>query len=197
VITSQREQYDVTVHLFICIGRSLDKITIMPLTFTVDRKASYRGLSSLFSFRSVSPFTIVIVPSRSSFSHSFGASLSFLQTTHSYYAHLHLKAEASCNGLILKNMLVEFLRTFRRGRPPTLMDRVLPPPSPALAARHALFSLAYEAPPRRERVPVLVVRPALSTFTAPTDPPPSALPCKKWSDAQTRVIQLQTSDAYH
>jgi hypothetical protein len=109
VITGQREQYGVIVHLFIGTERSLDKITFMPLTFTVDRKAIYRGLSNLFSFRSVSPFTIVVVPSRSSFSHSFEASLSFLHTTLSYYAHLHLKVEASCNGLILKNMLVEFL----------------------------------------------------------------------------------------
>jgi hypothetical protein len=61
VITSQREQYDVIVHLFIGTRRSLDKITFMSLTFTVDHKASYRGLSSLFSFKLVSPFTIVIV----------------------------------------------------------------------------------------------------------------------------------------
>jgi hypothetical protein len=100
MITSQREQYGVTVHLFIGTGRSLDKITFMSLTFTVDHKASCQGLSSLFSFRSVSPFTIVIVLSRSSFSYNFGASLSLLQTTHSYNAHLHLKAEASCNDLI-------------------------------------------------------------------------------------------------
>jgi hypothetical protein len=40
MITSQREQYGVTVHLFIGTGRSLDKITFMSLTFTVDHKAS-------------------------------------------------------------------------------------------------------------------------------------------------------------
>jgi hypothetical protein len=80
VITIQREQYGVTIHLFIDTGHSLDKITFMSLTFTVDHKASCRGLSSLFSFRSVSSFTIIIVLSRSSFSHSFGASLSFFQT---------------------------------------------------------------------------------------------------------------------
>jgi hypothetical protein len=43
VITIQREQYGVTVHLFIGTGRSLDKITFMSLTFTVDHKASCRG----------------------------------------------------------------------------------------------------------------------------------------------------------
>jgi hypothetical protein len=99
VITIQREQYGVIVHLFIGIGRSLDKITFMSLTFTVYHKASYRGLSSLFSFRSVSSFTIVIVLSRSFFSHSFEASLSFLQTAPSYHARFRLKAEASCGNL--------------------------------------------------------------------------------------------------
>jgi hypothetical protein len=59
VITSQREQYGVTVHLFIDKGRSLDEITFMHFTFTIDHKASCRGLSSLFPFNLVSPFTIV------------------------------------------------------------------------------------------------------------------------------------------
>jgi hypothetical protein len=36
VSTSQREQYGVTVHLFIGTGHSLCKITSMPLTFTID-----------------------------------------------------------------------------------------------------------------------------------------------------------------
>jgi hypothetical protein len=36
VITSQREQYGVTVHLFTGTGRSLGKITSMSLTFTID-----------------------------------------------------------------------------------------------------------------------------------------------------------------
>jgi hypothetical protein len=48
VITIQREQYGVIVHLFIGTGRSLDKITFMSLTFTDDHKSSCRGLSSLF-----------------------------------------------------------------------------------------------------------------------------------------------------
>jgi hypothetical protein len=98
-ITMQREQYDVTVHLFISTGRSPGKITFLSLTFTINHKASCRGLSSLFSFRSVPSFTIVIVLSQSSSSRSFGARLSFLQTAPSYRTHLHLKAEASCNSL--------------------------------------------------------------------------------------------------
>jgi hypothetical protein len=57
----QREQYGVTVHLFIGTGRSPGKITFVSLTFTVDPKANYQGPSSLFSFRSVPSFTIVIM----------------------------------------------------------------------------------------------------------------------------------------
>jgi hypothetical protein len=53
-ITSQREQYGVTIHLFIGTGRNLDKITFMSLTFTISQTVSCRGLSSLFPFRSVS-----------------------------------------------------------------------------------------------------------------------------------------------
>jgi hypothetical protein len=99
VITSQPEQYGVTVHLFIGTGHGLNKITFMSLTFTIDHKANCRGLNNLFSFRSVSPFIIVVALILSSFRHSFGASLSFVQTASSYHAHLHLKAEASCNGV--------------------------------------------------------------------------------------------------
>jgi hypothetical protein len=61
VITSQREQYGVTVHLFIGIGRSPSKITSMSLTFTVSQKVSCWGLSSLFPFRSVLSSTTVLV----------------------------------------------------------------------------------------------------------------------------------------
>jgi hypothetical protein len=54
VNTSQREQYGVTVHLFIGTKRSLYKITSMPFVFTIDLKTIYRGLDSLFLFESVS-----------------------------------------------------------------------------------------------------------------------------------------------
>jgi hypothetical protein len=53
VKTSQREQYGVTVHLFIGTGRSLCKITFMLLTFTIDLRIIYRVLDSLFPFKSV------------------------------------------------------------------------------------------------------------------------------------------------
>jgi hypothetical protein len=56
VNTSQREQYGGTVHLFIGTGRSLCKITFMPFMFTIDLRTIYRGLDSLFLFKSV-PFS--------------------------------------------------------------------------------------------------------------------------------------------
>jgi hypothetical protein len=58
VNTSQREQYGGTVHLFIGIGRILCKITFMPFMFTIDLRTIYRGLDSLFLFKSV-PFSAV------------------------------------------------------------------------------------------------------------------------------------------
>jgi hypothetical protein len=56
VNTSQREQYEGTVHLFIGTGRSLCEITFMPFMFTIDLRTIYRGLDSLFLFKSV-PFS--------------------------------------------------------------------------------------------------------------------------------------------
>jgi hypothetical protein len=56
VNTSQREQYRVTVHLFIGTGHSLCKITFMPFMFTIDLRTIYRGLDSLFLFKLV-PFS--------------------------------------------------------------------------------------------------------------------------------------------
>jgi hypothetical protein len=107
-------------HPFVGMGRSPDKITFMSLTFIVNHEASYQGLSSLFPFRSVSSSTFNIKLSQSSFSHSFGVRSSCLRVVSLYHANLHPKAEASCSSLFtLKNMLVTFLRTFVRGRPPT------------------------------------------------------------------------------
>jgi hypothetical protein len=51
---SQREQYRSTVHLFIGMGRSPCKITPMPFTFANNSIVIYRGLNSLFPFKSVS-----------------------------------------------------------------------------------------------------------------------------------------------
>jgi hypothetical protein len=106
----QREQYGATVHLFIGMGYNPGKITFISLTFTTNHKASYQGLNSLFPFRSISSSTFIIILSRSSFNHSFGARSSFLQIVPSYHTYLRLKAEASCNSLwYIENMLVAFL----------------------------------------------------------------------------------------
>jgi hypothetical protein len=51
---SQREQYRITVHLFIDTGRSPCKITPMPFTFANNFIEIRRGLNSLFIFKSVS-----------------------------------------------------------------------------------------------------------------------------------------------
>jgi hypothetical protein len=56
VNTSQREQYEGIVHLFIGTGRNQCKITFMPFMFTIDLRIIYRGLDSLFLFKSV-PFS--------------------------------------------------------------------------------------------------------------------------------------------
>jgi hypothetical protein len=56
VNTSQREQYRDTIHLFIGTGHSLYEITFMPFMFTIDLRTIYRGLDSLFLFKSV-PFS--------------------------------------------------------------------------------------------------------------------------------------------
>jgi hypothetical protein len=56
VNTSQREQYERTVHLFIVTEHSLCEITFMPFMFTIDLTTIYRGLDSLFLFKSV-PFS--------------------------------------------------------------------------------------------------------------------------------------------
>jgi hypothetical protein len=51
---NQREQYGGTVHLFIGTRHSPYKITFMPFTFDNNSIVIYRGLNSLFVFKSVS-----------------------------------------------------------------------------------------------------------------------------------------------
>jgi hypothetical protein len=53
-MSSQREQYGVTIHLFIGTGRSPCEITLMPFTFANNCIVVHRGLNSLFIFKSVS-----------------------------------------------------------------------------------------------------------------------------------------------
>jgi hypothetical protein len=56
VNTSPREQYGVTVHLFIGTGHSPVEITFMPSTNNYKHDTNYHGLIGLFLFRSVQPF---------------------------------------------------------------------------------------------------------------------------------------------
>jgi hypothetical protein len=71
--TSQREQYGVTVNLFIGTGRSLCRITFMPLTFTI-----YLG-KSIEDYTAFSPLSRFHFPSlsQSFFTGSFGTDLAF------------------------------------------------------------------------------------------------------------------------
>ena len=72
---SQCEQYGSTVHLFIGKAHSPCKITSRPFAFDNNSIVIYRGLNSLFLFKSVSSF----LPSRRSFlAHNFGSVPSFV-----------------------------------------------------------------------------------------------------------------------
>jgi hypothetical protein len=102
VITIQREQYGGTVHLFIGTERRPDRITSMSLITNYDHNANYQGLYSIFLFKSVSSFAFIIIPSQSSFSHSFGFCLH------------HLRLISSCHTSLCTVLLKVFfaLRTF-------------------------------------------------------------------------------------
>jgi hypothetical protein len=74
-MSSQREQYGSTVHLFIGKGRSPSKNTSRPFVFANNSIVIYQGLDSLFPFKSVSFF---LSSCRSSLAHSFGSVPSFV-----------------------------------------------------------------------------------------------------------------------
>jgi hypothetical protein len=57
---SQREQYGSNVHLFIGMGRSPCKITSRPFAFDNNSIIIHRGLDSLFLFKSVSFFPVIM-----------------------------------------------------------------------------------------------------------------------------------------
>jgi hypothetical protein len=57
---NQREQYGDTVHLFIGMGRSPRKITLMPFTFINNSMIILRGLIWFFIFKSVSFFAAIL-----------------------------------------------------------------------------------------------------------------------------------------
>jgi hypothetical protein len=119
-ITSQREQYGVTVYLFIGTGRSLGEITFMSLTFNISQKISCRGLSSLFPFRSVSFSITVLMLSQSFFIHCFETDSSFFQIAPFILCSPSSQSRSYLwRYIILENMLVVFLRTFGRWKPLT------------------------------------------------------------------------------
>jgi hypothetical protein len=72
---SQPKQYESTVHLFIGTGHSPCKITPRPFAFDNNSIVIYRGLDSLFLFKSVSSFHPTC---RSFLAHSFGSVPSFV-----------------------------------------------------------------------------------------------------------------------
>jgi hypothetical protein len=74
-MTSQCEQYESTVHLFIGTDRSPCKITSRPFAFANNSIVIHRGLDSLFPFKSVSFF---LSSCRRSLAHSFGFVPSFV-----------------------------------------------------------------------------------------------------------------------
>jgi hypothetical protein len=118
--TSQREQYGGTVHLFIGTGRSLCKITFMPFMFTIDIRTIYRGLKSLFLFKS-DPFLLL---SRSFLAHSFGTGSTFVPTMLFILWTASSDSEGSYTYITLgKTLLIMFLRTFGRRWPPTVAPR--------------------------------------------------------------------------
>jgi hypothetical protein len=72
---SQREQYMSIVHLFTGTGHSPCKITSRPFAFDNNSIVIYRGLNSLFLFKSVSFF---LSSCRSSLAYIFGSVPSFV-----------------------------------------------------------------------------------------------------------------------
>jgi hypothetical protein len=81
VITIQREQYRDTVHLFIGTRHSPDKITSVSLITNYNHNTDYKGLYSLFLFKSVSSFVFSMSACRSTFNRSFGL---YLHVTPAY-----------------------------------------------------------------------------------------------------------------
>jgi hypothetical protein len=102
MITSQREQYGDTIHLFIGMRHSPDKITFVSLITNYDHNTNYQGLCSLFLFKSVPSFVLGMSPCRSPFNCRFG---------------IYLHVMPACISSYRRCFRLEDLR--RRKRPPT------------------------------------------------------------------------------
>jgi hypothetical protein len=118
---SQREQYGSTVHLFIGTGRSPCKITSRPFAFDNSSIVIYRGLDSLFLFKSVSFF---LPTCQSSLAHSFGSVPSFVLLVFLHTAILTQVRRVHLRRYLLiyytpETLSNHVLRTFGRRRPPT------------------------------------------------------------------------------
>jgi hypothetical protein len=118
---SQREQYGSTVHLFIGTGRSPCKITSRPFAFDNSSIVIYRGLDSIFLFKSVSFF---LPTCQSSLAHSFGSVPSFVLLVFLHTAILTQVRRVHLRRYLLiyntpETLSNHVLRTFGRRRPPT------------------------------------------------------------------------------
>jgi hypothetical protein len=127
MITIQREQYGVTVYLFVGTGRSPDKITFTPLTSTFNHNANYQGLSSLFPLGRFCPSSLLTYQAEAPLAIA-SASIHVAFGLYPHITRLHPKAEASYNSLChTENIwLVTFLDLRKRKAPqhgPLLGDR--------------------------------------------------------------------------
>jgi hypothetical protein len=103
---SQREQYRLTVHLFIGMGRNPCKITPMPFTSANNSIIIHQGLNSLFIFKSVS--LSVIMPKL-------------------FYTQLRLRAILCTPSVLLHVVVLTHVRRylFTHCTPETLLNHVL------------------------------------------------------------------------
>jgi hypothetical protein len=94
----QRERYRVTVHLFIGMGCSPCKITLMPFTFANNSIVIHRGLNSLFIFKSVFLFCYHAEALLRTASASCYPSYSFLCFFTLWF---QIKSEGTCSCILL------------------------------------------------------------------------------------------------
>jgi hypothetical protein len=121
---SQREQYGSTVHLFIGTGRSPCKITFRPFAFDNNSIVIYRGLNSLFLFKSVPSF----LPScRSFLAHSFGSVPSFVLASCFFTIWFQFKSEGTCSCFILPETLLNHIfEDLRKPKAPNTTTKMCP-----------------------------------------------------------------------
>ena len=116
----KRDAKASTVHLFIGAGRNPCKITFRPFAFDNNFIVIYRGLNSLFLFKSVSSF----LPSCRSFLAQLRLCSILRSLCVSSYNNFDLSegsmSEGTCSCITLqKHCQIMFLRTFGSRRPPT------------------------------------------------------------------------------